>query len=183
MGQKTLFGANIIGQPSALMNHLVFSVFWMFAGTSLPLIVWLIGGEASQALESALSLISIAVVPLIIGGFQYLFRARISGGELLSGAPFQIFVFLYNIAAISVLGVMLWFSYSQYDSNESFNPLLNLDWNLRLTWTKPISSEIGTENPNPGANDVTDINSDRRDIRPDTSGTKISEWKIKHTTE
>jgi hypothetical protein len=160
--------------PPKIQNHTVFFVFWMFAGTSLVLMIWLIAGEASQAPESALSLISIAAVPFVVGGYQYFFAknqdgtSRISSGELLAGKPFQFFVFFYNIAAITVLAVILWFTYSQYESNrtlDSFNPLLNLDWKLKLTWTKPPLNTTPTANLDD--NDLSDIH--HKDLRPPTA--------------
>jgi len=149
--------------PPKRMNHFVFFMFWMVAATSLFLMIWLIIGEASQAPESALSLISIAAVTFV-GIYQIKNWDRISSGELLAGKPFQFFVFFYNIAAITVLAVILWFTYSQYESNgtlDSFNPLLNLDWKLKLTWTRPPDDTVPTANLD--ANDLSDIRGDTRD--------------------
>jgi hypothetical protein len=153
--------------PPVKTNHTVFFVFWMFAGTSLSLMIWLIAGEASQAPESALSLISIAAVQFMVLGYHYYAKARISSGELLAGKLFQFFVFFYNIAAITVLAVILWFTYSQYESNgtlDSFNPLLNLDWKLKLTWTRPPDGTTSTDSLD--SNDLSDI---QGDLRPPTA--------------
>ena len=178
-GEKTLWGTNKGGAstaaptaaptegggerkrvPPAKTNHTVFFLFWMIAGTSLALMIWLIAGKASQATESALSLISIVAVPLMVIGYQQsVYKDRISNGELLKGGPFQFFVFFYNIAAFTLLAVILWFTYSQYESNgnlDSFNPLLNLDWKLKLTWTNPT---FATDNLD--GIDISDIQSIR----------------------
>jgi lysylphosphatidylglycerol synthetase-like protein (DUF2156 family) len=85
---------------------------------------------------------------------------------------FQYVVKFSNIAALILLAVALFFTYNQYERNgtlESFNPLLNLDWTLKLTWTKPIQ---------PAGNlDIYDFDDIRSDDR-DQGNTKVSEWKM-----